>query len=444
MVIVPGGNMVATGLMVVTSAAGVASVALEVEDRLAKEGHLKLDRRLAMDVLQVVAISLPFGTLTRTFAEASLVGKGRFLLCMTGLDIAQGFVIGSEVKDQLAMIEANTAVQLAGAASDDQRTAIQAERDRRVAEMIGGAVVNGTFLLVSLGHGIKRTIAITRAGARFAVREPVRELVEQGRERMEQALSANTFEHEGQRVQLTAEERRYLEHEIAAHQSHRGREPTATADTVGGPSQGNQQHREETQQEAPAVAEHTDHGSRQTVDDALRINATTDDRANHRPLERKPFRTREGAQVEAVEQGQAIVPTGKVEVYPRGKVKPFTKDMAAELKTLKNERQTTRREFDKDPSKAARIKKLEDLKHNQERSLEMAKSLERAGLPDIPEVNEEIIRHLLEVGQNINENNRVRFPSELRGSTGKIRLLSTWVILPDGRAFLSTVIVIPQ
>jgi hypothetical protein len=73
LMIVPGGGVVAAGLMVLTSTAGVASVALEVEDRIAKEGQLKLDRRLAMDVLQVVAISLPFGTLTRTFAEAALV-----------------------------------------------------------------------------------------------------------------------------------------------------------------------------------------------------------------------------------------------------------------------------------------------------------------------------------------------------------------------------------
>jgi hypothetical protein len=180
LMIVPGGSVVATGLMVVTSTAGIASVALDVENRMATNGgHLKFDRQLAMDVLQVVAISLPFGTLTRTFAAAKLVGKTKFLLCMTGLDVAQGFVITTEVKDQLAVIEANTAVQLAQAASDEQRSAIHAERDRRVAEVIGGAVVNSAFLLVSLGHGIKRAVAITRAGARFTVRDPVRELVKQ-------------------------------------------------------------------------------------------------------------------------------------------------------------------------------------------------------------------------------------------------------------------------
>jgi hypothetical protein len=164
----------------------------------------------------------------------------------------------------------------------------------------------------------------------------------------------------------------------------------------------------------------------------------------HAPLERKPFRTREGAMVEAVEQGRAIVPTGKVEVYQRGKVKPFTKEMAQELKALKNERQTARKEFDKDPAKAARIKKLEDLKHNHERSLDMAKSLEGAGLPDTPAANDGILRHLLEVGQNVTESNRIQFRSELTGSRRKVKLLSTWVVLPDGRALLSTVMVIPQ
>jgi hypothetical protein len=118
--------------------------------------------------------------------------------------------------------------------------------------------------------------------------------------------------------------------------------------------------------------------------------------------------------------------------------------MANELKALKNERQTARKEFDKHPDNAVRIKKLEDLKHNQERSLEMAKSLEGAGLPDTPAVNEEIIHHLAEIGQKITENNRVQFPSELSGSVGKVKLLSTWVILPDGRALLSTITVIPR
>jgi len=216
MLIVPGATVVSAGLIVLTTSAGVATVGLELEDRIAREGDLKLDCRLVMDVLQVVAVALPFGTLAKTFGEASLVAKGSFLLCMTGLDIAKGFLIASDVKAQLQVIDANVAVQLAGATSDAQRLQINRERDRQAAEIIGCAVVSGGFLLVSLGHGIKNTLATTRGGTRFKVREPVRQLATQGRERMEQALSTDTFEREGGRVQLTAEECRYLEHEIVA------------------------------------------------------------------------------------------------------------------------------------------------------------------------------------------------------------------------------------
>jgi hypothetical protein len=195
--------------------------------------------------------------------------------------------------------------------------------------------------------------------------------------------------------------------------------------------------------DAPRSSDDHEHGTDAQPSSPVSDTARADEEFQ-KPLERKPFWTREGAQVEVVEQGRAIVPTGKVEVYPRGKVRPFTKEMADELKLLKNERQTARKEFDKDPSKAVRIKKLEDLKHNQQRSLEMAKSLDEGGLPDTLAVNEDIMRHLLEVGQKITERNRVQFRSDLTGSTGKVKLLTTWVILPDGRALLSTVMVIPR
>jgi len=47
---------------------------------------------------------------------------------------------------------------------------------------------------------------------------------------MGQALLTDTFEHESQRVQLTADERRYLEHEVAAHESEK---PADVIDPVG-------------------------------------------------------------------------------------------------------------------------------------------------------------------------------------------------------------------
>jgi hypothetical protein len=138
------------------------------------------------------------------------------------------------------------------------------------------------------------------------------------------------------------------------------------------------------------------------------------------------------------------VPTGKVEVYLRGKAKPFTPEMTDELRGLKHERQVARKVFDASPEKAARIELLERLQHNHQRSLEMSNSLTDAGLPNTGPANAEILQHLLEVGQQINEGNRVRFHSELAGAQRRVKLLSTWILLPDGRVLLSTLNVILQ
>src|SRR5262249_4010581 len=44
---IPGGGIVSAAVFTVTAAAGAASVGVEIEDRIAKEGELKFDRRLA-------------------------------------------------------------------------------------------------------------------------------------------------------------------------------------------------------------------------------------------------------------------------------------------------------------------------------------------------------------------------------------------------------------
>jgi hypothetical protein len=74
----------------------------------------------------------------------------------------------------------------------------------------------------------------------------------------------------------------------------------------------------------------------------------------------------------------------------------------------------------------------------------MSNSLTEAGLPNTGSANAEIFQHLLDVGQQVTEKIRIRFRSELAGAQGRVTLLSTWVILPDGRVLLSTLNVIPQ
>lgn len=146
-----------------------------------------------------------------------------------------------------------------------------------------------------------------------------------------------------------------------------------------------------------------------------------------------------GKDVEVATSGRAVVPTGKVEAYPRGKVTPFTEDMKAELRELKAQKQATRKAFDANPANTKRLDELEKLKHNYERSVSMARTLEGAGLEDTLAGNNEIIRQLLEVGQTVTEGNNVNVRTILVGRTGKVLAETTWAILPDGRSYLATI-----
>jgi hypothetical protein len=161
-------------------------------------------------------------------------------------------------------------------------------------------------------------------------------------------------------------------------------------------------------------------------------------------LMREPITTPGGETVEVIAQGRAIVPTGKVEVYLRAGVKPFTSEMKAEMRRLQELKQTARKEFDRSPQNQKRIDELRKLQHNFERSQDMARTLDAAGLIGTEESNAAMFKHLLEVGQKVTSENRLDVASEVVGPTFKVKLLTTWIILPDGRAYLATIKVIPR
>ena len=73
----------------------------------------------------------------------------------------------------------------------------------------------------------------------------------------------------------------------------------------------------------------------------------------------------------------------------------------------------------------------------------MQKNLELVGLEDTPSVNQKITEHLLEVGNAVTPENRVWVPSIIEGPKGKLRVESTWKILEDGKAYLTTLKLIP-
>lgn len=146
-----------------------------------------------------------------------------------------------------------------------------------------------------------------------------------------------------------------------------------------------------------------------------------------------------GKSIVAAVDGNAIVPLDKVNIYARGKVP----DATAELRELQNLKQRDRKLFDSSPKNAIRLKQVKDLAHNLERSQDMSKRLENIGLPDTPENNDILIKHLLEVGNKVSPEQRTWVPSTLTGPKGTLKVESTWKILDDQRAYLTTLKLIP-
>jgi len=151
-----------------------------------------------------------------------------------------------------------------------------------------------------------------------------------------------------------------------------------------------------------------------------------------------------GQTTEVAIDRNAVVQFDKIQKYPRGKSIPYTAEMADEARNLRKLRHSDPKSFGADPSNAKRLDELDRLKHNFERSTEMAETLQKAGIPNTPEANDALMKHLLEVGQNMNESNRTSFPSVFSGPNGNVKILSTWKILPDGRAYLATFNLIPK
>lgn len=146
-----------------------------------------------------------------------------------------------------------------------------------------------------------------------------------------------------------------------------------------------------------------------------------------------------GKQIVAAVDRNAIVPLDKVNIYARGKVP----DVTAELRDLQRLKQSDRKLFDASPENAKRLEQLKAQKHNLERSQDMGRHLDNIGFPDTPENNEALIKHLLDVGNKVTPEQRTWVPSTLTGPEGTLKVESTWKILDDQRAYLTTLKLIP-
>jgi hypothetical protein len=145
--------------------------------------------------------------------------------------------------------------------------------------------------------------------------------------------------------------------------------------------------------------------------------------------------------IACAKKGSVLVPLGKVEVYAMGKVSMYPKE---ELRSLQDMKQRQRREFDRDPENEAKLEKIKGLKHNYERSQEMLRSIESIGIIDSVAGVRQVLQHLLDAGQDVTLETRQDRSSTLEGSIGKLKVLSTWKILPDESKYLSTIKFIPE
>lgn len=153
------------------------------------------------------------------------------------------------------------------------------------------------------------------------------------------------------------------------------------------------------------------------------------------------FQVHTGQFVPCAKKGSVLVSLAKVEIYALGKVAMYPKE---ELRQLQQMKQINRKQFDKDPQNETRLEEIKRLKKNYERSQEMFESIRKIGLTDSVEDMNKIISHLLYIGEEVTVETRVDFPSTLEGASGQLKVLSTWVVLPDITKYLSTVKFIPR
>jgi hypothetical protein len=124
---------------------------------------------------------------------------------------------------------------------------------------------------------------------------------------------------------------------------------------------------------------------------------------------------------------------GKIAMYPQ-----------EELRQLQQLKQKARKEFDKNPENERRLNQIKKLRHNYERSQSMFVAIQQVGLTNSAEDINKIISHLLDIGELVNLETKANYPSEIEASRGRLRTLSTWVILPDETKYLSTIKLVPM
>ena len=144
--------------------------------------------------------------------------------------------------------------------------------------------------------------------------------------------------------------------------------------------------------------------------------------------------------VKVYTDGNAQINTGKIDTYMRGKVELDVNTVKSRINELKNIKKTNPENFNKNMK--SELKSCEDKLHNYQRSQEMSKTLNNAGILDNAENNQMIAEELLEAAKSAKSGN-TEIISYIEGSNGKIQVVSRWKILDDCTPYLATVILKP-
>ncbi|MDU4126040.1 hemagglutinin repeat-containing protein [Pantoea sp.] len=137
-------------------------------------------------------------------------------------------------------------------------------------------------------------------------------------------------------------------------------------------------------------------------------------------------------------KGDAKIPVDKIELYMRGKASGDLELLKKEYNSLKDLQISNQKEFAKTLGAREKLNKLNDQIHNVERSQEMARVLNNAGIQDNAKNNAMIMDNLLNSASGVTPSNR-ETSIVVSGPGGNVRIYATWKLLPDGSKRLATV-----
>ncbi|MBZ6395367.1 MAG: VENN motif pre-toxin domain-containing protein [Pantoea sp.] len=137
-------------------------------------------------------------------------------------------------------------------------------------------------------------------------------------------------------------------------------------------------------------------------------------------------------------KGDAKIPVDKIELYMRGKASGDLDLLKKEYNSLKDLQISNQKEFAKTLGAREKLNKLNDQIHNVERSQEMARVLNNAGIQDNAKNNAMIMDNLLNSASGVTPSNR-ETSIVVSAPGGNVRIYATWKLLPDGSKRLATV-----